>query len=172
MGMEIIQLSGRIFVGLATAADTLDQGGEIGLYADKKLGDFVQAVFDYAQPRGMALAASSHWLACVRQPVAPKNFVQVLGFPAESHGQRFQSSRAAAALHSVALDFANNRRRHMRALREFTLTPSEFRNSLIDGLSDRRPILRHTFLRAPPSAQRLADPRQSVARHRASPGMK
>jgi hypothetical protein len=145
--MENMQLSRRITTGLAIAASPLHKSGDIGLHADKKLSDFVQTTFDRTQARRMALGNSPGRFVCRRWPVASKHFVQVLGLPAESDRQRFQSSRAAVPLDGMALDFADNRGRHMGALREFALTPRQS-SAVVFTRSDGDPLDRHTALRA------------------------
>jgi len=79
--------------------------------------------------------------------------VKVLGVPAERRGQRLQGPATPASLDDVVLKFPDGRLRDARTLREFALTPSEFIHSLVDGLGDCRPILRHLLLRAPPGAE-------------------
>ena len=89
------------------------------------------------------------------------------GFPTQCYRQRFQGSRAAAALNGVALNFPHDRGRYMRSFRKFALTPSKLSHPLIDGLSDGRPILRHPIPPRSALAPRLADRRHSAAPPRA-----
>jgi hypothetical protein len=124
-------------------ADTLNHRGEISLNVSQNLSDPGQVPFYCIEARRRRFAASVGWLTRPRQPAAPEHRIKVLRFPTKCYRQRFQCSRATAALNGVTLNFPDDRGRHMRAFRKFTLTPSKLSHALIDGLSDGRPILRH-----------------------------
>ncbi len=83
-----------------------------------------------------------------------KDRVKVLRVPAKRHRKGFQGAPTAAALNGVALNFPDDRRRDMRALGKFALTPSKLSYALIDGFGDRRPILRHSIPPTLPPSRR------------------
>jgi hypothetical protein len=145
MDMEINQPGHRRHDGLAMVADMLNHRSETSLNVAENLRDLVQASFNCAEPRRRRLAAAVDCLTWCWQPAAPEHRVKVLRFPAERYRQRFQGPRATAALNGVALNFPNDRGRHMRAFRKFALTPSKLSHAFIDGLSDGCPILRHSI---------------------------
>jgi hypothetical protein len=143
--MESIPSSQRTLFGLPVIADMLNHRREIGLQACEKLGYLVQAPFDRVEAGGSRFATACDWLTRRRRPVAPQHRFEVLRLPAECHRKRFQGSSATAALNGVTLNLSHNRRRHMRALYEFALTPSKLIHALIDDFGNCRPILRHPF---------------------------
>jgi hypothetical protein len=158
--MESIQASQRIACGLPVVAHMLNHRREIGLQAGEKLGYLIQAPFDRVEARGRRLVTARDRPTWRWWPVALEHRFEVLRLPAECHGKRFQGSPTAAALHCVTLNFAHYRRRHMGALREFALTPSKLIDTLIDGLGDCRPILRHSF---PPRSAFRAEVSRSLS---------
>ena len=168
--MENIRPGKRTLADLPIFADMLNHHAEIGFHVDEKLGDLVEAPFERIQARRQRLTAACDWLACSRLPDPVEHLVKVLWLPAERYGQRFQRARATAALDGVTLDLSDGRQRHMRTFRKFALSPSKLIYTLIDGLGDCRPILRHPFPPRSASAQRLADHRHSAARHGAYSG--
>ena len=161
-------------------ARLLNDRGDVGFKAGNKLDDFVKPPVDVIQagpqgsPIGPHLAANRHLLHA-----AFEHRIKVFRLPAQSHGQRFQRSRAAAALHGMPLDFPHNGRRDMRTVRELALTPAKLTHALADGPCDRGPVFRHAFRhasssRAPLPAPRLADRRHiphrdDTNRHEANP---
>jgi hypothetical protein len=145
--MENIRPDKRMPRGLPIAADMLNHRGEIALQPGEKLGNLVQSPFNCFQAHPRCPISSCGLLASSRQATS-KDAVEILRRPAKCHRQRFQSSRATATLDGMALNFPDDRWRHMRALREFALAPSKLIYALIDGVGNRRPILRHSFLRA------------------------
>ena len=171
VGMGSIRHGNRIGPGLPTVANMLNHRGEIGSQVDKKLSNLVQSPLDRVQARPRRLGTCCDWLASGRRTAPREHVVKVLRRPAERHGQRFQSSRATVALNGVTLNFPDDRRRHVRAFRKFALAPSKLIHTLVNGFGDGRPIFRHSFLRAPPLALRLADPRHSTTQHSPSQGV-
>lgn len=143
MSMENNRPSCRNSSGLPTAIDMLNHRREIGPNACEKLGDLTQAPLNCVEARRRRLAASVAWLTWRGQFAAPEHRIKVLRFPAERYRQRFQSSRATAALNSLTLNFPHDRGRHTRAFRKLALTPSKLSHPFIHGLSDGCPILRH-----------------------------
>jgi hypothetical protein len=145
MSMESIRVGQRIRCRLTVIAYMLNHRREIGPQVGKNLGYLVQASFDGIKARERCFATAGDLFAWCRRPMALEHSVKVLRLPAKGHGQRFQGSRATAALNGVPLNFAHDGWRHMRALREFALTPPKLIHPLIDGFGDCRPILRHSF---------------------------
>jgi hypothetical protein len=80
----------------------------------------------------------------------------MLGILPPCDRQRCQRACAASPFDGVMVKFAHDRLADVRALRELALPLSQFVHALFDGVGDRYPILRHLFLRAPPTAGRLA----------------
>lgn len=107
--------------------------------------DLIQTSFDCVETRRRGFAASVERRIWHRRLAALEHNIKVLWLPAKCYRQRFQSSRTTAALNGLALNLPHNRDRHMRAFGKLTLTPSKFSHALIDGLSDRSPILRHSI---------------------------
>jgi hypothetical protein len=145
MSMENTQDGQRIRCELTVIADMLNHHREIDLQVGENMGYLVQAPFDRIETRGRCFATAGDLFARPRRPIALEHGVKVLWFPAEGHGQRFQGSRATAALNGVPLNFAHYGWRHMRAFRKFALTPPKLIHALVDGFGDCRPILRHSF---------------------------
>lgn len=135
---------------LASIANVLDDGREIGFQAVEAFGDVVEALFEAVQARPQGVGRVGKGLVELRRPSVVEHGVEVLRVPAQGRGQGFQGPRAAAAFDGAVLDLADDRLRDVRALGEFSLTPPQLIHALVDGLGDCRPILRHVFLRAPP----------------------
>jgi hypothetical protein len=147
--------------GLAIVTDIINHRDEVGLKFRKKLGDYVKPPVEgiKARPQGNAVRRG---VTAGLLRVVFEHPVKVFRLPAESHGQGFERAAATAALHGMPLDFAHDGYRDMRTLRELALTPAKLADTVADSPSDRSPVpwiaFRHTFLRAPLPAPRLAEP--------------
>jgi len=108
-----------------------------------------QSVVDGRQARHNGVGWKRGLVVC-GQAAASQNGTQVSWAPTQSRRQRFERAGATAALSGVVLQLSHDRLGHLRPLGQLTLTPAEFTQPAIDRLRDRRPILRHVFLRAPP----------------------
>jgi hypothetical protein len=160
--MKNSQPTTRIHIGLSIAADMLNHRGEIGPQADEKSRYLIQAGFDCVQPRRRYLTIACGRFVCGRWSASLQDGFKMLRLPAERHRQRFQGSRAAAALDGVTLNFAHDGGRYMRALCKFALTPSKLNHAPIDGFGDCRPIFRHSF---PPRSAVRAEISRSPSLH-------
>jgi hypothetical protein len=143
--MENKQPDHRSRDALSMVADMLNHCDEIRLDVSENLSDLIQAALNCVKARGRRFPASIDWPTWCGQLAALEYGIKVLRFPAERYRQRFQSSRATAPFDSVPLDFTHDRDRYMRAFGKFALAPSKLSHTLIDGLSDRSPILRHSI---------------------------
>src|SRR5215471_20692435 len=117
---------------LPARTDMLKHRINVGFQVIKKLRHVDEALFDRIQPGQHHFTTSGNRLRCWYR-TAIEHSVKVLAVPAESHRQRFQGPGATTALNGVPLNFPDNRRRHVRTFREFTLTPAKFSNALVDG---------------------------------------
>ena len=155
--MENNWLSHRGRVGLSVVADMLNHRCEIGLNVDENLCDLIQASFDCIEARGVVSRLPLSGLPGIGGSPPLSTASRCSRLPAQCYRQRFQGSRATAALNGVALNFPHDRGRYMRSFRKFALTPSKLSHPLIDGLSDGRPIFRHPIPPRSALAPRLAD---------------
>jgi hypothetical protein len=96
------------------------------------------------------IAGPDNRLIATRRPTSFSDRSEMAWMPVERNGERFKRATAAAALHGVVLDLADNCLRNAGALYQVPLTQVQFRQAFVDRPSDRRPVLRHVFLRAPP----------------------
>lgn len=142
--------------GLVVAAHMLNHRGEIGLKSGGKLEYLVNSRLNRIQARPYRGNVDRGRIpgAWMLNP-ARENCAKVPRLPAESRRQRFQGSRATAALDGVPLDFPYNRNRDMRTLRELALVPAKLAHAIADRLSDRSPVFRHAFRHAGTSALRF-----------------
>jgi hypothetical protein len=90
------------------------------------------------------------WLVTVRWGITTQQGVEVFGVPAQGHRERFQGAGITAALGGVAVQLAHDGDRDLSLLRQLALSPMELGQPCIDRCRDRRPVLLHVFLRAPP----------------------
>lgn len=91
-----------------------------------------------------------HGLAAIGRGVTAQDGVEVFGVPAQRERQRFQCPGITTALGGVAMQFAHDGHRYLSAFSQLALPPIEFGKPRIDRPGDRRPVLCHLFLRAPP----------------------
>lgn len=76
--------------------------------------------------------------------------IEVLGMPAQGQRERLKCAGAAAALGCVAMQLTHDRHRYLSAFGQLALPPVQLGKPRINRLRDRRPVLLHPFLRAPP----------------------
>jgi hypothetical protein len=91
-------------------------------------------------------------LAAIGRGVTAQDGVEMLGVPAQRYRECFESASAAAALGGVAVQLAHDGHRYLSAFGKLALPPVELGKPCVNRSCDRRPVLRHLFLRAPPSA--------------------
>src|SRR2546421_10145412 len=145
------KLSSFLSVWSMAGLDMADHGGQVGVHRVEQIGDLAQAVVDCGQPGGHPFVVVADWVTRLGWCSTAEHGGEVLGMPAQRNRQRFQRPRAPSPLDGVMLKFTHDRLGYVRALRELALSPSQFVHALFDGIGDRHPILRHVFLRAPPS---------------------
>lgn len=112
--------------------------------------DGSQAPIDRGQPGRDRVHRRGHGLAPVGRGVTAQYGVEVLGVPAQRQRERFQGAGTAAALGGVAMQLAHDRDRYLSPFGQLALPPIEIGKPRIDHSRDRRPVLLHLFLRAPP----------------------
>jgi hypothetical protein len=152
---------------LPARADMLKHRFHISFQVIENPRHMVQAPLDRIQPGQQHFATDGNSLFCWHR-AAIEHRIKVLRVPAKRHRQRFQRASATATLNGVPLDFPDNRRRHMRALRKFALTPSKLSYALVDGFGNRRPILRHSILRRSHLGAEISGPSAFCGRSRPS----
>jgi hypothetical protein len=141
------------FLSVSTAGVSMtDHPRQVGVHLVEQIGDLAQPLVNGIQAGGDGSAVlADHRLTQLGWGAAAQDGGEVLGVPAQGDRERFEGPGAASPLDGVVLEFAHDRLRDVRALRELALAPSEFVHAFCDGVGDRHPILRHVFLRAPPS---------------------
>ena len=149
--MESTRPEGHRQTGLTIVADMINHRGEVGPEFRKKLDDFAKPLVhgSKAGPHGCIVR---RYRTAVLLGAASEHPVQVFRLPPEGHGQGFERATAAAALHSMPLDFAHDGCGHMRTLRKLTLTPAKLADTVADSPGDRSPVLRIAFRHARSSA--------------------
>src|SRR6478609_4180985 len=136
---------------LTVGARMTDHRRQVGVHLVEQVRDLAKTPVNRVQTGRHSPAIITYRLTHFGWSAATQHSDKVLGMPAKRDRQRFERSRATAPLDGVMLKFAHDRLGDVRALRELALTPPEFIHALFDGVRNSYPILRHVFLRAPPS---------------------
>ncbi len=132
--------NGRSLNGLAIASRQLIQTPFDGS----------QAPIDRGQPGRDRIHRRRCWLTAIGRRATAQHGVEVFGVPTERQRERFERAGIAVALGGVAMQLAHDRYRYLSPFGQLTLPPVQLGKPRIDRCGDRRPVLLHLFLRAPP----------------------